>query len=198
MHRVRFALAEIGASIRQPADLALRWQRGEIDPIVIPVFLVAAAFGVGVYGVTMHLNSGPLAMVQAAWLAPLAAGSAWLIALPALHIISAALGSQLDARAVLLVASAGVAFASTALLASVPIAWFFHLALDEPGISMAINLVVFTGVGACMADVIRRMLRAIEPGRKHSFALVWLGLLGLVATELFVLADLLTLPEVLS
>ncbi|MFT7623742.1 MAG: hypothetical protein ACI9WU_002925 [Myxococcota bacterium] len=187
------AFGHVGTAIRQPAQLATAWQEGTLDPLVIPVFLATAAFGLSVYGMTMHLSQGAGAMLRGATLAPVAAGAAWLLALPALHIVGAALGSRLSAGSVLLAASASVAFAAMALLASVPISWFFQLALPEPGVSDAINLVVFIGVGACMADVLRRMLRAMEPG-SHIFALVWLGLLGLIATELFVLLGLLGHP----
>src|SRR5688572_11051838 len=126
---------EIGFALRKPEAFARRWRDRRTqpedapDPIVFLLLLLTAVVGLAAYGLTMGLHLGPGAMLSAGFRAPLAVGSAWLVALPALYIIHGALGSRLDASTTLLVALSTVSFASLAMLASVPINWFFTLAL---------------------------------------------------------------------
>ncbi len=76
------------------------------------------------------------------------------------------------------------------MLASVPINWFFGLALDYPAVRALVNAVIFTGVGVCMLDVFLRVMKALEPSRSRLYALVWLGLVATIGAELAVLLSL--------
>lgn len=187
---------EIGFALRKPEVFAKRWRdrreqpAGAPDPIVFALLLLTAIVGLAAYGVTMGLHLGPTAMISAGIRAPLAAGCAWLVALPALYIIHGALGSRLDASTTLLVALSTVSFASLAMLASVPINWFFTLALPFTWARYLINGLVFAGVGFCMGDVFLRTMRALEPDEGVTYPILWLVLLAGIGGELMILLDL--------
>lgn len=116
---------------------------------------------------------------------PLAAGTAWLIALPTLYIYNRALDSRLSLQATILAASVTVCFGAWAMLASVSITWFFSLALPYTFVRLLINLIVFTGVGICMIDVFLRVLQVLEPGRSPIYGAAWIGLVAVIGMELF-------------
>jgi hypothetical protein len=78
------------------------------------------------------------------------------------------------------------------MIASIPINWFFTTAIPYPGIVLLVNLVVFAGVGVSMADVFRRVMRRLEPGRNGVYPAWWLCLVAAIGTELFVRWDLFT------
>jgi hypothetical protein len=80
-----------------------------------------------------------------------------------------------------------VSFGALAMLASVPIRWFFGLTLPYPAVCLAVDLVVVTGVGVSMIDVFLRVMKALEPARSRLFALLWLGLVAVIGGELLVL-----------
>jgi uncharacterized protein (DUF697 family) len=109
------------------------------------------------------------------------------VALPALYIVNGSLGSELDWPTTALAALTTVAFGSMAMLASVPIRWFFGLALDYPPVHAIVNAVIFAGVGTCMLDVFLRVMKALEPGRGRLYAAVWLALVAVIGAELMVL-----------
>lgn len=187
------SLREVGAALRRPEDLALRWRdRGTDAPssLIFPVLLANAAVGVTVYGLTMHMHLGFASMLRGGALAPLAAGAAWSLALPALYILGSHLGSRLDFSTTLLAAGITVSFGALAMLASVPVNWFFSLALPYTEVRLAVNLLVFSGVGVCMSDVFIRVMQALEPDRSPVFAYAWLGLLSIIGAELFWLLGL--------
>jgi hypothetical protein len=125
--------------------------------------------------------------------APLAAGLAWTIALPALYIVGGTLGSRINASTTLLAASVTVAFGATAMLAGVPIAWFFAIAVDEPVVRLAVHVVSFAGVGICMSDVFLRIMGTLEPDVGTVFRYAWLALLSVIGLELFILFDVFAL-----
>src|SRR5947207_11354188 len=75
------------------------------------------------------------------------------------------------------------AVGALAMLASVPISWFFGLTLPFAATRLLVNLVVFAGVGVCMADVFLRVMKALEPDRSRACAAVWLGLVVGFAAE---------------
>jgi len=154
------------------------------------VLIANAIFGTAVYGLTMHMHAGLGAMLQSGFTAPLAAGSAWGLALPALYILGAQLGSRLDFTTTLLAASLTVSFGALAMLASVPISWFFTLALPYASVRLLVNLTVFAGVAVAMTDTFLRVMKALEPERGTSFASAWLCLLGIIGGELFWLLGL--------
>lgn len=188
----RQAANEVSAAIRRPEQLALRYRHAEVRelrPLVL--LLLANAFsGMAAYGLTMQLHDGTPSMLRAGVLAPLAAGLAWTIALPALYILNGAAGSRLRFGATLLAASVTVCFGAWAMLASVPINWFFTLAAPWPAARLATNLVVFTGVGVAMTDVFVRVLGALEPQRSRLFGVAWVGLVSVIGMELFSIAGI--------
>lgn len=182
------SISEVGAAVRRPEQLARRWQQRAEDapsPLVFAVLLVNAVLGTAVYGLTMQMHRGPEDMLEGAFFTPLAAGLAWCIAFPALYIFKRLLGSRLDFSSTALAATITVSFGASAMLASVPVNWFFSLALPWAFTRAAVNIVVFAGVGFCMADVFLRVMRALEPKKGHFFAYVWLGLLSVIGMELF-------------
>jgi hypothetical protein len=191
---LREGIREVGLALRRPEALAVRWrdrrQAATVKPIVFPVLLVNAILGLAAYGVTMGLDRGPHGMLLSALKAPLAAGTAWTLALPALYILNSAMGSKLDGSTTLLAALATVSFGALAMLASVPVNWFFMLATPWPAMRWAINITVFSGVGVCMTDVFMRVMKALEPDRHRGFAVLWLGLLAVIGTEMMALVHL--------
>lgn len=195
MSEFRNAVLETGLTIRTPEELAFRWaRRDERDDapsaLTFPVLLTTAIVGTIVYGLTMKLHGGPGAMLTGALAMPLCAGAAWSLTVPAFYIVNAANGSKVDPSTTVLAALITVAFGSLALLASVPVTWFFTLALPFEATRWLTNIVVFAGVGFCMADVFSRVMRRLEPTRGGLFRLVWLGLLTTVGAELFYLSGL--------
>jgi hypothetical protein len=190
-HEIRLGVAEIGVALRRPEELVVRWRdRSPSAPpsrSVFPVLFANAVLGLAAYGLVMGMGGGAGGMLGHAVRAPLACGVAWSIALPALYIINTILGSRLDASTTALGALATVSFGALAMLASVPIRWFFGLTLPYPEVRLAVDLVVFAGVGVSMIDVFLRVMKALEPDRSRLFALLWLGLVAVIGGELLVL-----------
>ena len=130
----------------------------------------------------------------------LAAGLAWSLALPALYILNSLSGSRLRASTTLLVAMVTTSWGGLAMIASIPIAWFFTAALPEEvrlfslhfpraAAVLVVHLVVFAGVGISMSDVFRRVMQALEPERRH-WPIWWLMLVAVIGAELFYKFDL--------
>jgi len=193
---IKDAVYEIGAALRRPEQLAKRWWNRERAPEDAPpsavfwVLCVNAALGLAGYGLTMGLHLGPEGMLAGAFRAPLAAGLAWMIALPALYIANSAAGSKLDLSTTLLAALITCSFGALAMLAGVPVNWFFTLALPFTAIRWMVNAAVFAGVGICMGDTFLRTMRALEPERSIAVPVLWLMLLCIIGTELMTLLDL--------
>ncbi|MFZ5468744.1 MAG: hypothetical protein ACOZIN_04825 [Myxococcota bacterium] len=192
---IRAGIGEMGVALRRPEEFAVRWRdrhQGAVapKPIVFGVLLVNAVAGLAAYGLSMGLSGGVWTMLEGAWKAPLAAGIAWTVALPALYIINGALGSKLDASTTLLAALATVSFGALAMLAGVPITWFFNVAVPSAAVQLLVQLVTFAGVGVCMVDVFLRTMKALEPERGRFFPLVWIALVGVIGTELMVFLEL--------
>ncbi len=188
---IRLGVSEIGTALRRPEELVVRWRdrtpAAPANAAVFPILLANAVLGLAAYGLVMGMGGGAAGMLGHAVRAPLACGIAWTIALPALYIINTLLGSRLDASTTALGALSTVSFGALAMLASVPIRWFFNLTLPYPGVSLAVDLVVFAGVGVSMLDVFLRVMKALEPDRNRLFALLWLGLVAVIGGELLVL-----------
>lgn len=188
------AIHEVGVALRRPEEFTLRWRDRGLTPgprpLIFPVLLANAVLGIAAYGLVMRLHEGWGGMLEGMLKAPVAAGLAWTLALPALYIINSTLGSKLDASTTLLAALTTVSFGSLALLASIPITWFFGLALPYGFVRLAVNLTAFTGVGVCMVDVFMRTMRALEPERSRAYALLWLALVGVIGAELMTLFSL--------
>lgn len=192
---VNTALRSVGQVVRRPEALALAWRDGAVTgrALIILVMLGTAAFGLAVYGGLMRMHDGPASMLSGALRAPFAAGLAWTIALPALYIVGGAFGSKLSASTTLLAASITVAFGALAMLAGVPIAWFFSIAVDGRDLHMLIHGLTFAGVGVCMADVFLRVMAALEPEGGSGFRIGWLVLLGVIGLELFLVFNVFVL-----
>ena len=142
-------------ALREPEAVA-RALRDHADPRLLVALVATAAAGVGAYGAAMHASGGALAMLRAGALATLAAGLAWSATLPSLHILGSLTGSRVRWRALLLASLITVSFGGLAMFASIPVLWFFELCVPHRLMRIAINLVVFAGVGLSMADVFAR------------------------------------------
>ena len=70
------------------------------------------------------------------------------------------------------------------MIASIPINWFFSVAVPHSGFVLFINLTVFTGVGVAMIDVFNRVMRRLEPYRTTT-PTWWLLIVGAIGCELF-------------
>jgi hypothetical protein len=146
--------------------------------------LATAILGTTTYGMTMGLLGGPGDIAYKSFICTLAAGLAWAIPLPALYILNSLSGSRLAASSTLLAALVTVSWGGLAMIASIPINWFFTATVPHSGFVLLVNLVVFTGVGVAMVDVFRRVMVQLEPQR-HFAPLWWLMIVGVIGSELF-------------
>jgi len=71
-----------------------------------------------------------------------------------------------------LVALVTTSWGGLAMIASIPINWFFTVSFQEvasaawvPRLVLLVNLVVFAGVGMAMIDVFGRVIESVEPRR---------------------------------
>lgn len=161
------------------------------DLRVMGALTATASAGVGLYAAALHAFAGPLAMLTHAAAGVAAAGIAWSATLPALYVIDALTGSRLHARTVALAALVTVSFGGLAMLASIPVLWFFELCLPFAWARTAVALLTFGGVGLSMADVFLRVMARLEGRRLVHWG--WLGLLGVVGAEMFALFGLFNL-----
>jgi hypothetical protein len=191
--RLREGLAHVGWALREPEDFTLRWNRGEDRYAwwVWAALMATAIAGTTLYGMTMGLLGGPQRILYSGLACTLAAGLAWGIPLPALYILNSLGGSKLSASSTLLAAIVTTSWGGLAMLASIPINWFFTSAIPHPGFVWLVNLAVFGGVGLAMCDVFGRIMAALEPARGR-IPLWWLGLVGAIGLELFYFFGLFT------
>jgi hypothetical protein len=137
-------------------------------------------------------------MLRKAALLTLAAGLSWVIPLPALYILNSLAGSRLRASTTLLAALVTTSWGGLALVASVPINWFFSVAVPTlPNelvgaaairwIVSAVNVAVFLGVGVAMSDVFCRVVERLEPlrGKQPGWVLLLVGAIGLQLSYVF-------------
>ena len=195
------SLAHVGMALREPEEFALRWHQ-EASHYRFAVWLalaLTAVFGTMTYGMTMGIGDGPAAIARNGMLLTIAAGVAWAVPLPALYVLNSLAGSRLKASTTLLAALVTTSWGGLALVASVPINWFFSVAipaqigdlLNESAarfIVLQVNLLVFAGVGLSMADVFRRVMTALEPQSRQP--LWFLALIGIIGGDLFYLFGL--------
>lgn len=184
--RLRSGIRHVGLALREPEEFALQWHRRAVRyPLLAWVTLLATAIlGTTTYGMTMGLLGGSEEVLRKAALCTLGAGLAWTIALPALYILNSLGGSKLSVSTTLLAALVTVSWGGLAMIASIPINWFFTTAVPHPGFVLAVNLIVFTGVGIAMSDVFRRIMQRLEPERRTT-PVWWLVLIGVIGCELF-------------
>lgn len=197
---LRSSLADVGIALREPEDFAARWHehRAGYAPLTWIVLAATATSGTLIYGMTMGMGQGLSMVGTKAVLLTIAAGAAWAIPLPALYILNSLGGSRLRPSTTLLAALVTTSWGGLALLASVPINWFFTAAVpDLPAISaawshriiVAVNLLVFAGVGVSMADVFGRVMSRLEPTSQSNPRWV-LILVGMIGSQLFYLFHL--------
>src|SRR4029077_2560292 len=124
-----------------------------------------AILGTTTYGMTMGLLGKPALIFYKGGACTLAAGLAWSLPLPALYILNSLSGSRLSASSTLLAALVTTSWGGLAMIASIPINWFFSVAVPHGGFVLLINLAVFAGVGVAMIDVFNRVMRSLEPAR---------------------------------
>jgi hypothetical protein len=184
--RLRQNLLSIHEALRQPEEFALRWHR-EGQPYSWSVFAalaLTAIAGTTIYGLILGIGGGPREMFRCGGAFTLAAGIAWGLPLPALYILNSLTGSRLRASTTFLAALVTTSWGGLALLASIPIAWFFTVAVSNALVWLVVHLAVFAGVGVAMADVFSRVMERLEP-RRGRLPAWWLPLVGILGAELF-------------
>lgn len=197
---LRPSVAAVGVSLREPEQFALAWHR-EDTRYRLPVWLALAATAVSgtvVYGLTTGIQGGPSTMLARSALLTIAAGLAWGIPLPALYILNSLTGSRLRPSTTLLAALVTVSWGGLALLASVPINWFFSVAIPSLPAELigtlwaarlvaVVNYLVFAGVGVAMADVFCRIVERLEParGRQPGWILLLVAAIGFQMAYVF-------------
>jgi hypothetical protein len=197
---LRASAAAVGRTLREPEEFALAWHHQD-GLYRLPVWLALSATalaGTLIYGLTMGLHAGPRAMLDKSFLFTIAAGLAWLIPLPALYILNSLAGSRLRASTTLLAALVTVSWGGLALIASVPINWFFSVSLPtlpaellnaraNAWLVAAVNWLVLVGVGVAMADVFCRVVERLEPsrGRQPGWILTLVGMIGFQMAYVF-------------
>jgi hypothetical protein len=184
--RLRASVHHVGQALREPEAFALRWhQQG--TPYAWWVFValgLTAIVGTTTYGLIMGLLDGPGRMLQSGLHCTLAAGLAWALPLPALYILNSLTGSRLRASTTFLAALVTTSWGGLAMIASIPVSWFFSVALPYPIIVLIVHLAVFVLVGVAMIDVFCRVMERLEPQRGRLPG-VWLLLVGAIGGELF-------------
>lgn len=182
----RESLGNIGIALREPEEFAWRWHRqGSPYPWwVFAALALTAIAGTLSYGMTMGLLGGAPRMLSSALSCTVAAGIAWSLPLPALYILNSLTGSRLRPSTTILAALVTTSWGGLAMIASIPVNLFFTTALPYWPVILAINLLVFAGVGIAMIDVFARVMAKLEPERGRAPA-VWLFLVGAIGAELF-------------
>jgi len=188
---LRASLAHIHQALREPEEFALRWQTGQQRyPLYVWLALILTAIiGTTTYGMTMGILGGVERILTAGLSCTLAAGLAWSIPLPALYILNSISGSRLSISSTVLAALVTTSWGGLAMIASIPINWFFIVAIPHPPFMLIVNLIVFAGVGMSMVDVFGRVMQKLEPSRGRLPAF-WLILVAAIGSELFFLFGL--------
>ena len=183
---LRSGIAHVGQALRMPEEFAVRWNDGTAQYRwwVWASLMATAILGTTTYGMTMGLLGGTGDVLYKGLACTLAAGLAWGIPLPALYILNSLSGSRLPASSTLLAAMVTTSWGGLAMIASIPINWFFSVAVPHPTFVLAVNLIVFAGVGVAMIDVFHRVMRSLEPHREIA-PTWWLVLVGVIGAELF-------------
>ena len=184
--QLRSGIDHVGQALRDPDVFAVRWNQGDADYRwwVWLSLAATAILGTTTYGMTMGLLGKPGLIFYKGGVCTLVAGLAWSLPLPALYILNSLSGSRLSASSTLLAALVTTSWGGLAMIASIPINWFFSVAVPHSGFVLLINLAVFAGVGVAMIDVFNRVMRSLEPARGDT-PTWWLFLVGAIGSELF-------------
>ena len=188
---LRDSLAHIHQALHEPEEFTWRWHSGEQRyPWFVWIALVMTAIvGTTTYGMTMGILGGVDRVLVAGLSCTLAAGLAWGIPLPALYILNSMAGSRLSVSTTVLAALVTTSWGGLAMIASIPINWFFTVAVPYEPFILVVNMTVFAGVGVAMVDVFGRVMQRLEPARGRLPA-VWLVLVAAIGAELFFLFGL--------
>jgi hypothetical protein len=188
--RLRTSLGHIGQALREPEAFALRWHR-EGTPYGWSVFAalaLTAIVGTTTYGMIMGVLGDPKEMLLDGLRCTAAAGIAWSVPLPALYVLNSKSGSRLRASTTFLAALVTTSWGGLAMIAAIPVSWFFSVALAAykvgPPVVLFVHLLVFTAVGIAMIDVFCRVMERLEP-RRGRLPGWWLLLVGAIGGELF-------------
>lgn len=192
--QLRSGIAHVGVALREPEEFTRRWHGGEV---LYPwwVFLalaLTAILGTSTYGLTMGILGGARTILLDAVRCTTAAGLAWGIALPSLYIFNSLSGSRLKPSTTLLAALVTTSWGGLAMIASIPINWFFtaslHDLVADPSrvtwLVRGVNLVVFAGVGISMIDIFGRVVEVLEPQRGR-WPVLWLAVVSAIGGELY-------------
>ncbi|MDB5346303.1 MAG: hypothetical protein JWP89_4680 [Schlesneria sp.] len=184
--QLQSGVAHVALALREPEEFAARWDAKQVQypSWVWGALMATAILGTMAYGMTMGLSGDVHDVIKKGLACTLGAGLAWGIPLPALYILNSQSGSKLRASSTLLAALVTTSWGGLAMLASIPINWFFTVAIPSPGFILLVNLTVFAGVGIAMTDVFHRVMRRLEPQRDVT-PLWWLLIVGTIGSELF-------------
>jgi hypothetical protein len=184
--QMRSGVSHVGLALRIPEDFAVAWNDGTVRYRwwVWTSLIVTAILGTTLYGMTMGLLGGTGDVLYKGLACTLAAGLAWSIPLPALYILNSLSGSRLPASSTLLAAIVTTSWGGLAMIASIPINWFFSVAVPSATFVLLLNFVIFAGVGVAMIDVFHRLMQSLEPHREAT-PTWWLLLVGSLGAELF-------------
>jgi hypothetical protein len=184
--RLRGSFAHIGQALREPEAFAVHWHRqgAPYHPSVFVALALTAIAGTTAYGMIMGLLGGTETMLKFGLRCTAAAGIAWSLPLPALYVLNSLSGSRLRPSTTFLAALVTTSWGGLAMLASIPVAWFFSVALPNETVVLVVHLTVFAAVGVAMVDVFSRVIEALEPSRGRAPAW-WLTLVGAIGGELF-------------
>ncbi len=184
--QLQSGIAHVGLALREPEEFAARWNEHQVQYRwwVWISLMTTAILGTMTYGMTMGLSGNVRDVVLKGLACTAGAGLAWGIPLPALYILNSLSGSKLRASSTLLAALVTTSWGGLAMVASIPINWFFTVAIPSPMFILLVNLIVFTGVGVSMIDVFHRVMRRLEPNRETT-PIWWLAIVGTIGAELF-------------
>lgn len=180
------SFAHIGLALRQPEEFAVAWNSGSARyrwSVWVSLFLTAV-FGTATYGMTMGLLGSAHDVFYKGAACTLGAGLAWGMPLPALYILNSLAGSKLKLSSTFLAALVTTSWGGLAMIASIPVNWFFSVAVPHSSVVLLVNLGVFLGVGVAMMDVFNRVMRSLEPDRDAPPSW-WLLLVGAIGIELY-------------
>jgi hypothetical protein len=143
-----------------------------------------AVTGAFAYGAVAHAGPGLSGAAHGALAAVAAAAGAVVLAFPALHIFGTILGARIGLRRLCLLVGHAAGFGGAALLAGVPVVWFFGLALPDSHLRELVTLAVPLLAGLGTASVFLSVVRAADPDRSLVFDASWLLLCAVLTAEL--------------